>query len=399
MNLKSVCHHFLFLLIIICCLLQLSACQSRSNEETEPDEIVVIPFTDSLLSVLSSELDDYLKRMGFNGSFSILYKGVPIYQKNQGLFNLTRKSDSITCNTTFQLASVSKPFTSMAILMLWEQGKINIEDKVQQYISEFPYSEITVHQLLNHTSGLQDYMKLVEENWDENMPITNEDVLQLMIENELPLNFISGKKFSYSNTGYIVLALLVERVTKTAYHQWIKENIFIPAKMKTAWVWHPETAESITNNATGYLSRSRKARYYPHNKCDEIVGDKSIFCSMNDMICWDRAIWKGVFVSDSTLQKAWTSTLIKKKRVNYGLGWRIKSFGERTAVYHNGRWNGFTASHIRFNKEGITILMLSNTRDKATTITNHVQEKVFKILYTDGDASSVSNEDGDVLND
>lgn len=382
----------IFLLIIGAFFLNTPSCNTQ-EEIVEQEETIVIPFSDSSLASLDSEVDRYLSRMGFNGSFAILYKGVPIYQHNQGQFNLLRKSDTITSTTTFQLASVSKPFTSMAVMMLWEQGKIAIDSAVQQYIPEFPYPKITVHQLLNHTSGLQDYMQLVENNWDQEKVITNEDLLKLLIEHHLPLNFPSGKRHSYSNTGYAMLALLVERVTQTPYHQWVRDNIFIPAGMQTAWVWNPETADSIQNCAIGYLSRSRKARYYSHDKCDEIVGDKSVFCSINDMICWDRAIHKHLFVSDTTMQKAWTPSRIIKKDVAYGLGWRMKEFGERKAVYHNGRWNGFTATHTRFNDEEITILMLSNTRDKAGQLTNKVQEKVFSILYSDLKTASPDNEE------
>ncbi|MDD4848516.1 MAG: serine hydrolase, partial [Bacteroidales bacterium] len=367
----------------------------QQPEEPEPEEVVVIPFSDSLISILDHEVDDYLQKMGFNGSVAILYKGVPLYKNCQGRYNLLRKSDSITFSTTFQLASVSKPFTSMAVMMLWEQGKIQIEDQLQKYIPEFPYPEITIHQLLNHTSGLQDYTKLVEQNWDEDKVITNEDLLKLLIEHHLPLNFASGKRHSYSNTGYTMLALLVERVTQTPYHQWVKENIFMPAGMQTAWVWNPTAADTMNDCAIGYISRSRKARYYPHVKCDEIVGDKSVFCSINDMICWDKAIRQRMFVSDTTMQKAWLPSKIIKKEVAYGLGWRIKDFGDRHAVYHNGKWNGFTASHTRFNQEEITILLLSNTRDKAAQLTNKMQEKVFSILYSDYKTGRTENDEED----
>lgn len=353
------------------------------EEEQEQEEVIQIPFSENSLVALETEVNKYLLNMGFNGSFSILYKGIPIYNKNQGRYNLMYPQDTITSSTTFQLASVSKPITSMAVLMLWEQGKINIDNPVKQYILDFPYADITVCQLLNHTSGLQDYMRLVEKNWDENKLILNEDILILLKEHQLPLNFTPGKKHSYSNTGYAMLALLVERVTKTPYHQWVHDNIFEPAGMKTAWIWNPITADTIRNCAIGYMSSSRKARYYSHDKCDEIVGDKSVFCSMNDMICWDKAIRKNLFVSDTTMQKAWNPTKIKKTEVAYGLGWRMKEFGDRVAVYHNGLWNGFTSAHVRFNQEDITILILSNTRNKVTQLTNKVQESVFSILYSD----------------
>lgn len=387
-----------FTMFLVAGILLLKPNTPHSHQEKieEQEEVITIPFSDKSLQTLKMALDTHLSKNGVNGALSVLYKSTPIYQRYQGLYDLLNKEASITASTMFQLASVSKPFTSMAVLMLYEQGKINIEDKVKQYIPEFPYEAITIRHLLNHTSGLQNYMELVEKNWTMDKPITNEDVLKLLVENHLPLNFIPGTRHSYSNTGFVMLALLVERVTKVPFYQWMHDHIFVPAGMKTAWVWNQQAADTMQECAKGYLSRSRKARIYPHDKCDEIVGDKSIFCSMNDMICWDRAIRKRMFVSDSLMQLAWTPSLIIRKTVNYGLGWRMKTFGDRQAVYHNGKWNGFTASHTRFNDEEITILVLSNTRDKAAQIVNKVQEQVFNILYSDTDVATPANDEEDL---
>lgn len=322
----------------------------------------------------SSQIDRLLKNSSFNGACAVLIDGYPVYEQVKGCSNFSTR-DTVNFNTTFQLASVSKTITSMSILHLVEKGEINLGDYVTEYIPEFPYKDITIHQLLTHTSGLQNYMYLVDNYWKKGASISNEDVLDLLIKYDLPLDFTPGRRHAYSNTGYAMLALVIERVTGDPYDSWVAENIFKPAGMKDAWAWNMR--DDSLHHVIGYTTSRRWRRVYNHDANDEVLGDKSIYCSISDMIHWENAIRQNIFVSDSLMQIAWQPTKIKHYAVPYGYGWRMKKFGNRQAIYHNGLWNGFTATLTFFPEDGLSIILLSNTSAKVSSLTRSIQSKAF----------------------
>ncbi len=364
------------------------SCSQQEAQQRAMDSIMISGFTyepaplnipAKKIEKLSSTIEKLLKNSGFNGNALVMLKGNPLLTYSHGYANFSQKK-KLREDSRFQLASVSKPFTATAILMLHNKGLLNIEDSVQKYIPEFPYERITIHQLLNHTSGLQNYMYLVDKHWDKDTPLSNEDVLDLIIKYNLPLNFKPGRRFLYSNTGYAMLALLVERITGISYQQWISGNIFGPLGMYNSFTWQQDIYDTLSSPVKGYTTSRRWRRSYEFDPLDQVVGDKSVFTTIEDMARWDRALQQNYLIPDSLAMLATQKTKLRWRSVNYGLGWRMKNFGKHQAIYHNGLWNGFTASHTRFPEEDLSIILLSNTKSQVATLVNRIQKTVFSEL-------------------
>ncbi len=336
-----------------------------------------LSFSAKKLNDLQEKLHKTLKNSGFNGNALVMYKGNKILEYSHGYGDFGQR-DKLCPDSPFQMASVSKPFTATAVLMLCNQGKIQLDDSVFHYIPEFPYEDITIRQMLTHTSGLQNYMYLVDQYWDKEKALTNEDVLQLIIKYKLPLNFRPGRRFLYSNTGYAMLALLVERVSGQPYPDWIQENIFNPLGMEHSFAWNKSTYDTISCPVKGYTTSRRWRRNYDFDPLDQVVGDKSIFTTIGDMAQWDRALQQNYLLPDSLANLAYQKTKLRWRTVNYGLGWRLKKYGSREAIYHNGLWNGFTASHTRFPEDDLSIILMSNTKSRVATLVNRLQSQFFK---------------------
>lgn len=336
------------------------------------EEVIMPPMSDDQIHRIDSLLTRVLNNYRFNGNVLAAYKGYPIFRSSRGLSHLYDR-DSLNLNTIFQLASVSKGFTAMAVLILCERGKLNLADTVQTHIPEFPFDNITVKQLLQHTAGLQNYMYYVDHQWQKGKPISYEDVLTLINNNNPGLNFRPGRRHQYNNTGYAIAALLVERVSGKPYHIFLKENIFDPLEMYSTFAWNAETWDTVSNIAHGFTRRGRRYHIFNHDPLDEISGDKSVYSTIDDMLKWDQALYTDKLISDTLLQLAFTKTITPRNREhNYGLGWRIKNTDNKTVIYHNGLWNGFTTSLTRYVEDQLTIIVLNNTNAPVASIVNQL---------------------------
>ncbi len=181
------------------------------------------------LKALAQWIDEKGKNGQLSGTFLFARKGEVLLKKAVGKVQPDHDM-SIALDSSFNLASVSKQFTAMAVMLLSYQGKLDYDASVKNYLAEFPYPKITVRHLLNHTSGLADYMELAEEHWN-NKTFTNQDMLDLFSEHRPALAFVSGSKFEYSNTGYVTLSAIVERVSKMSFAYYLKKYVFQPLNM------------------------------------------------------------------------------------------------------------------------------------------------------------------------
>ncbi len=338
-----------------------------------PEEIEVAPpLPDDKIHRIDSLLTRALNNYRFNGNVLVAYKGYPIYRTSRGLAHLYTK-DSLNLNTVFQLASVSKGFTATAVLMLHERGMLHIEDTVKKHIPDFPFENVTIKQLLQHTAGLHNYMYYVDHQWEKGELLTYEDVLKLINNNNPGLNFRPGRRHQYNNTGYVIAALLVERVSGLPYHRFLKENIFDPLEMHSTFAWNTETLDTITNIAHGFTRHGRRYRIFDHNPLDEISGDKSVYSTIDDLLKWDQALYSNKLVSDSALKMAFSKTITPRNREhNYGMGWRLKTVDDKQIIYHNGLWNGFTTSLTRYVDDSLTIIVLNNTNAAVASIVRQI---------------------------
>lgn len=302
---------------------------------------------------------------GFNGCVLYGEKGRLVFKKAYGYDDFKAKK-RLTTSSSFQLASVSKMFTAMAIMILKEEGLLNYDDSLRRYIPELPYSGITIRQLLNHRSGLPDYMHFADNYWDVEKPMTNEDMIRVMAIHQPPRYFSAGNGFDYCNSNYALLASVVERITKKPFDRFVEENIFDPLSMNNSFIYHLDAGQEIPPTipvgVTGHRGGRSIPRVEPNFYQNGVVGDKGVYSSVDDLFKWDQALYNGILVSDETLKEAFMpgSPKISKWKDNYGFGWRLKAERTRT-VYHYGWWKGFRTYFIRDLYQEKTIIVLTNT--------------------------------------
>ncbi len=327
-------------------------------------------FTDNQANVIDSLLQRRLKRSGFKGTALVAYKDQIIMRYANGYSDYSHK-EKIQVSSAFQLASVSKSFTATSIMMLKEKALLDYDDLVNKHIPEFPYDHITIKQLLQHTSGLQNYMYLVDQYSINDSTITNEDVLDLLVKNKLPLNNWPGKRFTYSNTGYVVLALIVERLSGQSFASFIRDHIFDPVGMNHTYTYNIEMLDTVSKRVIGYKRKGRRLYRYNFESNDLILGDKSVISTVDDLFKYQKALNAFELVSEETLKEAYTKgrTTSRYKRVfNYGFGWRIKNDGKQNLIYHNGLWHGFVSTITREIDHDITVILLNNTSARISSV-------------------------------
>lgn len=318
-----------------------------------------------ILRIIHEKMDSIMevttRYYGFNGNVLVAIDNEPIYQSCSGYGNFRQKKE-LTPQSAFQLASVSKQFTAMAILLLEQDGKLHLEDPLRKYIPELPYKEVTLQHLLNHTSGLPNYMWYIENYWisDSILP-SNEDMIRILSEKAAHLNFTPGKRFAYSNTGYAVLASVVERISGQSFGSFLTDRIFRPLGMKNASVGAPLTRQDNHGNVYGYRRSWSRSNPYGITVHDRITGDKGIYASIEDLLLWDQSLTNGTLVSSVNIHRAFTAGQLDNKRnIPYGFGFRIDHEGGSKVVYHHGRWSGFRTAFIKYLPDDITIVILSN---------------------------------------
>lgn len=316
----------------------------------------------------------HIKWGRFNGNILVVSEGILIYHRSFGMANV-KEQKKLEKDSVFQIASLSKQFTAMAVMMLEEKGLISYNDKVTKYLLNFPYPETTIYHLLNHTAGLPNYMWLVEHKWPGKTPPYNDDILDLLAQYKQPLNFKPGTRFNYSNTGYVILALIVERVSGVRFHAFIEKNIFQPLKMKNSFVY----SSIINHQKKGKIAQNyyrRRGRYYRVSDSihDGVVGDKGVYATIEDLLKWDHALYSHRLVSREIQQKAFTRLVLKNHyKWHYGFGFRIKGDNDNKWVYHFGRWDKYHTYIGRFLNKQSTIIVLSNMGNKIENIVRGIE--------------------------
>lgn len=313
-------------------------------------------------TVVNNFFDSMLGRGHFNGSILVAKNGEIIYEQYAGFRNPRLKKDSITPSTSFHLASVSKTITGMAILKLAEEGKLNIEDSVSKYLTGFPCTGVTIKTLLNHRSGLPNYVHYMEKlGWDKKRIITNKDVLDFIIERHADIQIgPPDRRFSYSNTNYALLALIIEKASGQFYGDYLRQTFFDPLGMKDTYVFMP------ADSAKSLPSFFYNGREYAFDFLDLVYGDKNIYSTVRDLLKWDQALHNGQLFKKETLNAAYAGYSFERPGINnYGLGWRMFLLRNgKKFIYHNGWWHGNRTAFYRLLDENVTIIALSNNDSK-----------------------------------
>ena len=299
------------------------------------------------------------ERSGFNGNVLIAKKGKIIYENQFGWADYLHR-DSLTLKSQFELASVSKPLTATGVLLLVEQGKLSLNQTVDEFFPNFPYPEVTIAHLLTHRSGLPNYIYFVDGIWkDKRKPISNQDVMQLLEEYKPARYSKPGTRYLYNNSNFMVLAAIIETVTKQSFTVYMQENVFKPLGMENTAVYSTTDYEKIPNGVVGHDRVWRRS--VVQNFLDGPVGDKGIYSTVEDLFLFDRAMRDGRVLKASTLDSAYKGHSKPERGVfNYGYGWRLFERPDYLVTYHTGWWHGFKNIYVRDMEKDITIVLLSN---------------------------------------
>lgn len=357
--LKNTLYFFLLFVII-------AACNAASNKENSKDDsLQYYPPTPKEMSkdefrsyyrVVSNFFDSGLLRSGFNGGILIAKNGNIIYEKYQGKADL-RDDDSITKETPFHIASTSKTFTATAILRLYQEHKLSLDDSLTKYFPGFPYEGITLKLLLSHRSGLPNYLYFMSNSdWDKSVYVTNQDVLNFMIREKPQRYYAPNQRFDYCNTNYLLLALIIEKVTGMSYPAYMQQKFFGPLHMEHSFVFTPNDSARATPSFTA------RNTYWNNDFLDHTYGDKNIYATPEDLLKWDQSFYTNQVLDTQLMKAAFTPYSFEKPSIhNYGYGWRLLLLPNgKKVIYHFGKWHGFNSAFARLTDEKATIIILGN---------------------------------------
>ena len=320
---------------------------------------------------LTAKLDSlFATTPDFNGLVLIALKGQPIYHKAFGFLDFETRTPLDT-SSIVELASVSKQFTSMCIMMLQEESKLSYDDPVEKYVPGLPYPNITIRHLLNHTSGLPDYQEIMDEHWDKSKVAGNAEIIEYLKQYHPAKNSEPGEKYEYSNTGYVLLGSIVEKASGQGFIQMCRERIFQPLHMTSTDIRSHEEKATISNFALGHIYVPAKKRYvradsFPSSNYTIWLGNRKgpgrISSTTSDLLKWDRALYTEHLIKKASLDQAFAATRLTNDSIsNYGFGWMLKShpvLGK--VVWHNGDNPGYKTIIIRFIDSDKTVIMLCN---------------------------------------
>jgi CubicO group peptidase (beta-lactamase class C family) len=303
-------------------------------------------------------------RKGPNGGFLVAQNGQVIFEKYDGYANYKSKS-LITSTTALHIASVSKVMTATAILKLVSANKLNLEQKVNTILKEFPYPDVTIKTLLNHRTGMRNYAYFTENKgvWDRHKILTNQDILTILATKDISLEFKTDTRFGYCNTNYAMLALVIEKISGMTYKDAMEKIIFKPLGMKNTYVFdYEKDKKTATASYRGNFSLINM------DYLDAIYGDKNIYSTPRDLLKFDDGRNSPNFLDPKLLKLAYIGYSNERRGIkNYGLGIRMINWSSgKNFYFHNGWWHGNTAAYITLPEEKVTIIALSNRFDRRT---------------------------------
>jgi D-alanyl-D-alanine carboxypeptidase len=313
--------------------------------------------------VRADDLDDYIKsemhRKRIPGlSMAIVRSGKLVRAKGYGSANI-ELSTPATENTVYQIGSITKQFTATMIMMLAEEGKISLQDKIADRLPNLPtvWGAVTVRHLLTHTSGIKDYTDVKDFDQKRRLDSTPAEVLDLVIKE--PLQFEPGEQWQYCNTNYLLLRLLIERVTRKEYDHFLTERISQPLGMTHTRV--NDLRAVIPNRAQGYVRVPRNIQNAQYFSPRNAFGAGDLISTVGDLAKWDAALYTERLLTESSLEQMWTPIALGKGgTAEYGFGWDVKSENGHRLLSHGGNITGFSSAILRFVNDKLTVIVLTN---------------------------------------
>ncbi len=328
--------------------------------------------TPEKMRVLDSALTKLYERGMFNGAVLYAEQGKPLYNKSFGLSNIATR-EKLTAASAFNLASVSKQFMAMMIMILKEQGKLNYDDDVRKFIPGLPYEHITVQRLLTHTSGLPEYFELAQAYTGVLDTLTNESMIRLFKTYKPALRFQPGERWEYSNTGYVLLGSVIQAASGMPVAEFFKKSIVQPLGLKNTFVYHYKA--NLTAPASRVFGFQRlDGKNVPNDlvRLDGVIGDGNIYASAEDLLIWEQSLYGEKLVKKNTLSEALTPVQLNDGTTYpYGFGWEII---EKNKIYeHTGSWVGFLNLIYRDVEQKRTLIVLtSSSNARAISVANKI---------------------------
>jgi CubicO group peptidase (beta-lactamase class C family) len=299
-------------------------------------------------------MSEYASPDGPGASVLVMQDDSILFSRAYGLADITT-GERLTVEHNFRLASVTKQFTAMSILMLSETGRLSLDDSISRFFPEFPeYGRgIRIRHLLTHTSGLVDYEDLIPDT--ATVQVHDIDCLRLMNESD-SLYFEPGSQYRYSNTGYALLALITERVTGARFADVLRDSIFQPLGMRTT-VAFEDGISSVHHRAYGHSRQEAAWAKTDQSVTSAVLGDGGIYSNSKELSIWISALLQHRFISDSLQQQAWTNALLNDaKAIDYGFGWHL----DGGHPYHDGSTKGFRNHILVFPDKRMMVVVLTN---------------------------------------
>lgn len=322
---------------------------------------------------VSSQLASYMKAMaevkGFSGSVAVTRSGQTLFEGGYGFANVEHRVPN-TVEVKFRLGSVTKPFTAMAILHLADQGKLSLNDPISKHLSDLPeaWHEVTIHHLLTHTSGIYNYTDVAEVMRKAiRLPATPTEVIATV--REMPLEFAPGERFAYSNTGYVILGSIIERVSGETYEVFMRRAIFGPLGL--ADTGYDRSSAILPGRASGYMERGGLKVNAPYIDTDWPHAAGALYSTVRDMVRWCHALDERQLLSESAYTRMYTppslhgddeanANTVSGSAERYACGWEIGRRGTRLMYAHGGAIHGFQAKIIRLPDEKLNVVVLGN---------------------------------------
>lgn len=334
----------------------------------------------------TSLLDSYMKAQtnlyGFNGNVLVAKKGKVIYMKSFGFSDFyTRKE--LDDNSVFDCGSIAKEFTAVGILLLKDKGKINYSDTLRKFFPELPYTNVTIRQLLTHTSGMPDGFELIEKYFDHSKIATNDDLIRLLNSKKPSLLFKPGENLMYSGTGFVLLASIIEKISGQPYKTYMDEQVFKPLGLLHTLVANgSRSAEDIPGYAYGYVYSDSLSKYLLADSQTSgwttysagITGEGMIITTTGDLLKWDRALKNHSLLTEVTQQEMLSLQAAKKiPAVSFGYGIRVGKNDVGNYLFHNGYYPGYKSMHLRYTDDDVTVIVLSNNESNAEFIADGLE--------------------------
>jgi CubicO group peptidase (beta-lactamase class C family) len=304
----------------------------------------------------------------------VVRDGKPVFRQGYGVTDL-RTLHPINAETNFRLASFTKQFTAMCIMLLVHDGKLRYDEHITEIFPEFPAygRHITVRNLLNHTSGLPDYEDILMKQYPKTPPekipqILDAGVLKLL-EQQSSGEFPAGAKWEYSNSGYAVLAMIVEKISGKPFGQFLQDRIFAPLQMSNTLAYEKGKNE-VPNRAYGHTRDGNTYKETDQSPTSAVLGDGGIYSSITDLAKWDAALREHKLLSEAEMQPALTPVHVadgpptsEGRNISYGFGWFLDPYKGYRRVWHDGETIGFRTTIQRFPEDKLTIVVLANRAD------------------------------------